>query len=504
MKISFKDWVETNYDFFFLEAPVDLSRFPVDKIQFKKYDNDDEDGFIPSEFEEEDFDEDYARNRCEDSYPMDDYDLNDYSYGEIFDSIEDDPNFKTQSAEEWEEENPKPERSAYDSEIEYDAAIEAWQEERDDVESDYESAVEDWHEENDRTREAAEESASEARQRDIEDCVENSRESWESEQENRRAEHEKEIENEKEEFRSSLPPYGSYEYEFKLNQRKYKVEIDRNTDYFKGERLIGVFDVFFEGPSTYNLTRDSSPQHAREVYSNLIASIIKFIEEEEKTGHPVNGFQFNASEPDMEIIYDLFYKNYLSKAGFVRTQIISHDFYLKKDYVREMLKRLRDFEKKDFFKGIVSSNRDKKQLIQGVRDSKSLGRENALFFQQNKNKFLYFKNPGDGTLRLGFLYSLELGSATEKNTTSINKIKVFYVNNNLLVPTLCMKSDFVQKPLNSIDFINFYKIALHNSNFYEIYQSQDFKKYYNIFSQNKTTNFNIQAARREHPLVSTV
>ncbi|MEI8270769.1 MAG: hypothetical protein WCG45_05360, partial [bacterium] len=60
MKISFKDWVETNYDFFFLEAPVDLSRFPVDKIQFKKYDNDDEDGFIPSEFEEEDFDEDYA------------------------------------------------------------------------------------------------------------------------------------------------------------------------------------------------------------------------------------------------------------------------------------------------------------------------------------------------------------------------------------------------------------------------------------------------------------
>jgi hypothetical protein len=489
MKISFKEWALANYDFFFLEAPLDLSRFPTDKIEFDKDDNDDDEGFVPDEFEEEDFDEDYARNRCEDAHSINDYDLNDYSYGEIFDSIEDDPNFKAESPEEWEENNPEPKPEDFDSEEEYKSATETWQSERDDIESDYESAVEDWEEENDRTRENAEESAEEARQRDIEECVNDSRENWDEEQDNRREEHRDKVEQDREDFLSKLPPYKSYNHKFGLNGKKYKVEIDRNTDYYQDQKLVGVFDVFFEKEndkdSGYSLERNSSPQHAREVYSILIATLIKFVQEEESTGHPVNGFHFSASEPEMEIVYDLFYKNYLIPSGFIRVKIEGNDFYLKKDYIREKSKNLKTPEKMNLLRGIVDSNRSKKQLIQNVRNFKLLSRENALFFPQIKNKILYFKDFNEQIL-LCYVEDLSYGNEnmvknSNASSITINKIKVLYERDGQIHPALLMKSDFVQKQVDKNDFVNFFQALIKSQYFHQV-QGADFKKYYNLFN----------------------
>ena len=481
MKISFKEWYNSEFDFI-ETASLDLSRFPVDEIEFEKEDNDDYEDFKPSfDFEEESFDEEYFRSRCEDQHSIDDYDLNDYSYGEIFDSVEDDPRFSASSVEKWEAQNPKPQISSFRSEEEYESALSSWEEDKDEIESEYENAVEEWEEENEKAKESAIESAHEAMRADIDSCIENSEERWKEEQEERKREYESSIEDEKADFYSKIPPFGKYFYNFKINDSNYKVEIERSSTYYKGEKLYGVFDVFFEGPRKYSLTRDTSPQQAREVYSRLIASVIKFIKEEESTGHPVNGFSFSAHSPEMEIIYDLFYKNYLYPSGFIRSKINGAEFYLKRDYIKTSLNKLNQNDKKEFLKGIISSKLEKKKTIEKVKNYKIIGRENLLFFEQNKNKFLYFKDSSSANIYLCFLLQPFVSDFSVEEPFPVNKIKCLYVKGLYLNPILLMKSDFVQKQIEKEDFVKFVQAALKDDEFYRIYNSPDFKKYNALF-----------------------
>jgi hypothetical protein len=372
--LNFSEWLSNNGEIFW-EGLRSASQLPLDKIKLKKR---------PSgvdEFEGEEFDHDNAYENCMDA--GDDISYEDVYDEPIYDEPDEDPDFEYINGEEWEKENPKPEREESSSDEEYEGAVANWEEELESAQSDYDSAVQDWRDKMDGRREEMEEAIRKARDEAIDACVQEKMSDHESEQEERRIAHEEEN-----------PPdsHGGYEAKFEIKDNEYKVSIEPSGINFHGKQLKNVYEIYFEGPNGYSLTKNNDTKTALEIYNHLLASVTKMNQEEERSGSKVNGFNFSAADPAMSLMYQRFYTDYLRPADFLR---VSTTLYLTRSYIREIIKTLPSSYKKEALMSILQTQRDNVIVLKNIRKEKELKRKVQLFLSKLVNTIVVVRWYGD-------------------------------------------------------------------------------------------------------------
>lgn len=380
-EFSFSSWL-SNFGEPFWEGLRDISALPMDKIKLEPIQSDDDDS---SDFEAEEFDRDSAWDDCSDA--GDDIDVSDYSDNPIYDDPEDDEDFDTQTVDDWIEENPEPDREEFKTDEEYAAALEKWQEARDQVDEEYDDAVSDWKKEMEKRRESAWENAQDARDEAISDCVSEKESEHESDQERNRERHEEE-----QEERNRTSPNGNsgYNSNFTVGNDNFLVAMDREKIEYQNKPLVGVFGVTFRGPAGYSLTNKNNGGEAMQKYNHLLASVAKMVETEEATGRPVNGFTFYPAEPAMGLMYQKFYTDYLKPAGFLR---VKSDLYLKKDYIRELTSDMMQYQKKAAYSTIKQTGREVRSALDKVRAEKGVMRNVKTTLPKLVGNVVLFKTP---------------------------------------------------------------------------------------------------------------
>lgn len=389
-KFSFRNWL-VEYGDIYWEGLRDISALPLDQIDLNKVPEEEDD-----DFEEEGFDEDDASNDC---WNDDSRDLSDYSDETIYDDIDDDPDFDQESPEDWDESNPEPSRDKFDTDEEYNDAFEKWEGERSDVEYDYDHAVRKWEINMSEVKSRAESARENSRDEELSDCVEEKRKEHEEEQERRREEHERV---------KSEAPSGNYESNFKIGEDNFKVEIQRDRNIsFNDEKLTGVFDIYFQGPNSYQLTGKNTASEASVRYKYLLASVAKMVQTETDEGNPVNGFTFSAAQEAMNLMYNKFYKDYLQPNGYLR---VEKTVYLKKDYIREILSGSADYSKKYAYKKILSTNTEVQSLLKKIKEKKAIDRQAKKIIPTLFGKIISYKTWQGATIeRPGFVLGISPG-----------------------------------------------------------------------------------------------
>lgn len=378
-EFSFRSWL-SNFGEPFWEGVRDVAALPMDNINLRPIDRDNDD----SGFEEEEFDRDSAWDSCSDA--GDDIDVSDYSDEPFYDDPEEDEDFDTQTLDDWLEENPEPERETFKSDEEYSAALETWQETRDQVDEEYDAAVSKWKREMARRRDAAWDNAQDARDEAISDCVDERESEHRQEQEERRERHEEERSNNPD-FEADNKGYTSH---FTVGQDNFEVSMDREEVEFQYHNLSGIFGVTFRGPSGYSLTHKNTSGEAMTKYNHLLASVAKMVQTEEAAGRSVNGFTFYPAEPAMGLMYQKFYTDYLQPAGYLR---VKPDLYLKKDYIRELTSGMQTHQKKAAYSTITKTSRDIRAHLEKVRSEKAVIRNAKVMLPKLVGSLILFKKP---------------------------------------------------------------------------------------------------------------
>lgn len=373
-KFSFRSWL-TEYGDLFWEGIRDISALPIDKVNLVAIDKESED------FEEEPFNRDSAWDSCSES--ADYMDPSDYIDEPIYDDPDDDEDFDTPSTDAWMEENPEPEKESFNTDEEYTAALEKWQEEYDEIDEEYTNAVRKWEREMESRKESAQENAEAARDEAISDCVDEQEREHNQEQEARRERHE-------EENSHSNPENAGYESTFTVGQDHFKVGMDREDIEYQNVTLSGVFGVTFSGPAGYSLTNKNTGGEAMQKYNHLLASVAKMVQEEKNKGRIVNGFTFYPAVPAMGLMYQKFYTDYLKPAGYMR---VSPKLYLRKDYIRELMDEIPDNRKKSAYSKIVNAGREVRADLGKVRAEKSLIRTAKTTLPKLVGNLIMFKKP---------------------------------------------------------------------------------------------------------------
>lgn len=326
---------------------------------------------LPAE-QVDDFDESDAESDCQDEIGNS-WDSSDYQ-SDIYDDPLDDPDFSGQTADDWADDNPRPDEEdeqwyttkpkkqrwplqmAGDPEPEEDdeddrtfkqeefqAAVKQWEQDYEYAEQEYNDAVEEWERDMRRKRRQADRDEEQAKEDTIRDCVEQKREEYE-------------------ENRPETAENGGYESHFTHDGKPYEVSLNREKEDYQGVEIPGFFSVVFEGPAGTSSTGTAGTA-ATAIYTQLLLSVKKLIEVE-----TVNGFSFSPAEPAMGLVYQRFYKQFLQPAGFIR---INMNDYLKKDYLKELLKKKADSEKKRVYGKIIDTNRDVQYKIKAVEADKA-------------------------------------------------------------------------------------------------------------------------------------
>lgn len=209
---------------------------------------------------------------------------------------------------------------------------------------------------------------------------------------------------------SELPRHGyaddpisnnGYQSKFKIGNEDFLVDITRSNEYYANTPLEGVFDISFEGPSGLSLAKNNSGVDARNKYNHLLASIAKMINQEESQGRSVNGFAFHGAEAAMNLMYQKFYKTYLQPAGYLR---VGYNLYLKKDYIRQILSKLPDFQKKQYLNDIVKANDRAKSDLNKISIEKAEERKNLMTLDKYQGKFVYFFKSASTTPSIGYIF----------------------------------------------------------------------------------------------------
>lgn len=379
-KFSFRSWL-TEYGDLFWEGIRDISALPMDKVKLLPiWDYENWRSNQREDFEAEPFSRDSAWDSCQDELYGEFADLSDYTDEPIYDDLDDDADFDTPNTDAWTEENPEPEKESFNTDEEYTAALEKWQEEYDEVDEEYTDAVRKWE----REMENRKENAEEALQKATRDCVDEQEREHNQEQEARRKRHEEENSHSNPENAEN----AGYNSTFTVGQDHFKVGMDRQDIEYQSITLSGVFGVTFSGPAGYSLTNKNTGGEAMQKYNHLLASVAKMVQEEKNKGRIVNGFTFYPAAPAMGLMYQKFYTNYLKPAGYMR---VSPELYLRKDYIRELMDEIPD--KKYAYSKIINTGREVRADLGKVRAEKSIIRTAKTMLPKLVGNLIMFKKP---------------------------------------------------------------------------------------------------------------
>jgi hypothetical protein len=321
--MEFKDWVTNNSDFGqWIVEFLDVAKMSTDGVDLIKKDNSDS------------FDEYEANDSCRDSISYD-FDRSSYMDG-IYDNPEEDPNFEEEygvtNPEFWLEDNPEPD------EEEEPEDHEKWQEEWQQVNDDYESAQSDWRDDMEKKKEKAEEDIDSAIDEYVSDCVDEARREWEREN----------------------TSSSEAEVNFEVDGEEFTVSFEKGTKYLGSFTLDNVWDITFKGPQGYSTTGKN--KNATLIYRNLLLSVKKLLETEE-----VNGISFSAAEPAMALVYNQFYKQFLSK-DFIRVETFT---FVKRSIAKEVMDGKRgDFAKGQLKRSMLSSSRNTREKLKSIKSEK--------------------------------------------------------------------------------------------------------------------------------------
>lgn len=307
--MQFKEWLQQNGLSFW--EMIDVSKVDVSDIELEDMQT---------------FDEDEALEDC--IHTVHDYfDDSDY-YEDIYEDPSDDPNFDAETVEDWEGNNPKPERDDYESEEDFEQALDDWKQERDDAESSYDAAVEDWKVNMESERAHADSRAEQGRDQAIDNCVDNKRSDVEAE-------------------------HGGYRHRFEIEGKDYTVTMEREHFTLGSLKLDNVFGVLFEGPNGVRLTGTAGTVATR-IYGEMLRGIKKLMETED-----VQGFDFTPAHPSMRIMYERFYQQYM-KPEFIR---VDSTHYIRSDLVKQAKETSTEAEKRDMIRQMKSSHGEQKSAL---------------------------------------------------------------------------------------------------------------------------------------------
>lgn len=148
---------------------------------------------------------------------------------------------------------------------------------------------------------------------------------------------------------------------------------------------VEVYDISFEGPNGYSLTGKNSG--ASTIYSHLLASVVKIVNQLKSDGEQVNGFHFYPADPAMGLMYKKFYEEYLKPAGFLQ---VSGKVYLSRDYIKSIAQ-----EVPSIYKKILNANRNTKAEAEQVRLEKMKKRSIASLAAKMVGNAVMYKNQYD-------------------------------------------------------------------------------------------------------------
>ena len=327
--MKFKEWVEKNTDFgCWIVEFLDVANMATSDIELKKA--------TPSEF-----DYDSAQESCRESV-SDYFDTSDYLEG-VYDSVEEDPNFFDDygviEPEIWLEDNPEPDQEEEPEEYE------KWKDEYENVKESYDDAIERWERNMRSKRREAEQSISDAMDEAIDECVESTKQEWEDENESS----------------------ADVQYNFTIGSDNFEVSFNKGSEYVSGFNIPDIWDITFEGPSGYSTTNKN--KNATLIYKQLLLSVKKLLETEK-----VNGVTFTPAEPAMALVYNQFYKQFLSN-DFIRVQTFT---LVKKEVVREILEGKwggSEVSKNRFKTLILNASREARMKLQQIKQQKATNRD---------------------------------------------------------------------------------------------------------------------------------
>lgn len=318
--------------------------------------------------EGEKFDEDKAERECSDQ--VDRYwDGGDY-YDDIYDDPDDDPHFDAESPDDWATDHPEPVRGDFETEEEYSAAHLKWEEEYSKIQQSYEDAVSEWEEEMERRRDRASEAEWEARQEEVSNCVQEKRQKWESQA-------------------------VEYRYSFQYDDDDYEVTFSKESAFWGGWRIENIWEVVFEGPEGTSTTNKG--HGAATVYQHLILAVKRLLETVR-----VDGLSFIPAEPGMALVYERFYRNFLSRddlpclscpndgrQGMVRT---SRSLYVRR-WILEMFKsRMSPEQRADFEARIKQGEEELQANLANIRRQKSELRQKRMLAQRLVGKLVGWRD----------------------------------------------------------------------------------------------------------------
>lgn len=281
--MRFKDWI-INFE------------FPHQYLEFQNLEDINTDHI---DFKHNEFDEERATQECEDSYETN-YD----DFENIYESPEDDPDFSAISIDQWMLKNPRPKIEEFDSEEQWQAAVEEWEEEAAEVEEEYDAEIAAWEQEMQEREKRNDEQDSFYRADYIKSCLKEKREEWQEEN-------------------------SDIDYEFNVNGQTFNVYFQNDKETVGMTTVPNVWDVSFTGPDGYSLTYNISGAAA--VYSQVIAAIKKLSETE-----VVNGITFSAADRNMLLVYHRFVKKYLMD----QFTMIRPGVFIKNEIVQKFLSEL--------------------------------------------------------------------------------------------------------------------------------------------------------------------
>lgn len=288
----------------------------------------------------DDFDESEAEDECRRQVERN-FDYTSYYENEgVYDSHEDDPDFDGVTIDKWEDDHPRPDGEDYETDEEFQKALEDWEEERSNVEIDYDTAVSKWERNNERNKERAEERASEDQYEEILNCV-----------------------SEQERYHSRNNSKG-FKHQFTHGNDNFEVSMDEEDHTLYGQQIPHVYTIAFRGPEGYSSTGASGTESSK-IYSQLVLSIKKLVED-----HEVNGFYFTPAEPGMRIVYTRFYNTFM-KDDFVRVET---DLYIRRSIVKEAIEKAKAKDPglaKDLLQDIARAHRTNRSLVEEAKIMKN-------------------------------------------------------------------------------------------------------------------------------------
>ncbi len=328
--MRFKDWLKDN-DTPFWEM-IDIAKVDVSDVELEEFGE---------------FDDQEAIEECE-SEIEEWYDESEY-FSDIYDDPDDDPNFDTETVEEWENDNPRPEREDYESDDDFESAQEEWETLRMDVSSDYDDAVERWERDMRRERRYAQERANDARGEALDNCVESKRREGETE-------------------------FGSYKHKFDVEGKQFTVTMTREEFELGDMTVDNVFDILFQGPRGVQLTGMAGTA-ATKIYGEMLKGIKKLTEIED-----VKGFAFVPAHPSMRLMYERFYQQFM-KPKYIR---VDEGHYIRADIVKLAKERSSERAKKGMIGAMSQAHQKQKQDLLTVARMK----EESRSFIRRRNELI--------------------------------------------------------------------------------------------------------------------